>query len=185
MGSVKENLLTKGFSGRIGDEIVFRQVGNRTLFAKRPRKRTNLVQSAQATRFSKAVLYAKTVLLDDAIRAEYEEAAALAGFNSAYVAAVTDYLKDPIIALVYTDLYKGAAGDLIWITALDDFKIQSVTVTLQQPNGTLIEAGQAVAESSRWKYITTQPNATVAGTKVIVTAKDRPGQEVVAEKVLA
>jgi hypothetical protein len=143
------------------------------------------VQSAQATRFSKAVLYAKTVLLDDAIRAEYEEAALLAGLNSAYVAAVTDYLKNPVIALMYTDLYKGVAGDLIWITALDDFKIQSVTVTLQQPNGTLIEAGQAVADGGRWKYITTQPNATVAGTKVIVTAKDRPGQEVVAEKVLA
>jgi hypothetical protein len=185
MGFVKENLLTKGFSGRIGDEIVFRQLGNRTLFAKRPRKRTNLVQSAQTTRFSKAVLYAKTVLLDEAIRAAYVEAALHAGLNSAYVAAVTDYLKNPMIVLVFTDLYKGVAGDLIWITALDDFKIQRVTVTLQQPNGTLIEAGQAVAESGRWKYITTQSNATVAGTKVIVTAKDRPGQEAVAEKVLS
>jgi hypothetical protein len=77
MGSVKENLLTKGFSGRIGDEIVFRQVGGRTQFAKRPRKRTTLTpnQSAHRDAFLKAVYYAKSVLLDPVAKAEYQSLA--------------------------------------------------------------------------------------------------------------
>jgi len=184
MGSVKENLLTKGFSGKIGDEIVFRQVGNRTLFAKRPRKRNNLVPSAQAERFAKAVVYAKTALVDPAIRAEYENLAFQTGLNSAYVAALTDYLRKPVIALVNADLYTGAVGDVIWITAQDDFKIASVEVTLQGADGSVLETEQAVAEGGRWKYSAITANPVRTGTKVIVKAKDRPGQELVVEQVL-
>ena len=97
MGQVKENLLTKGFSGRIGDEIVFRQVGNRTTFAKRPRKRNSVTtnQAAQQAQFKKAVYYSKSVLLDPALREEYQNLANEANLKSAYTAVVTDYLKQP------------------------------------------------------------------------------------------
>lgn len=185
MGKVKENLLTKGFSGRIGDEIVFRQVGNRTLFAKRPRKRTSIAPSQQAQRdfFSKAVVFAKTMLLDPLIRADYQNRAKLAGLASAYSAAVTDYLKAPKINSIDTDYYKGAVGDIIWIIALDDFKLQSMTVTLQRADGSVIESGAAVLQEGRWKYIATQANA-IAGTKVLVVATDRPGKQAQLEKVL-
>jgi hypothetical protein len=185
MGSVKENLLTKGFSGKIGDEIVFRQVRNRTLFAKRPRKRNNPLPTEQSERFAKAVLYAKTALADPALRTEYENVAFLGGLNSAYVAALTDYLRKPVISLVYTDQYTGAIGEVIWITAQDDFKITSVEVSLQRPDGSVVETAQAVAEGGRWKFTSTKVNAVRTGTKVIVKAKDRPGQEVMVEQVLS
>jgi hypothetical protein len=185
MGQVKENLLTKGFSGRIGDEIVFRQVGNRTLFAKRPRKREEITPTPQTERFAKAVLYAKTVLFDPAVKEEYERMAEQAGFNSAYIAALTDYLKAPEIGLVHTDLYTGAIGSLIWITAVDDFKIKQVTVTLQRADGSVIETGEAISEDGRWKYAATQLNDVLIGTKVLVLAKDRAGKEATAEKVIA
>jgi hypothetical protein len=147
MGKVKENLLTKGFSGRIGDEIVFRQVKNRTVFAKRPRKSTIITpnQVSQRELFAKAVVFAKTMLLDPAIRADYQNRARQAGLASAYSAALTDYLKAPKINAIDTDYYKGAVGDVIWIVALDDFKIQRLTVTIQrwvagaQREGSLIQ----------------------------------------------
>lgn len=186
MGQVKENLLTKGFSGSIGDEIVFRQVGNRTMFGKRPRKRTVLSPGTQAQSdiFKKAVLYAKTKLLDPAIRADYAARAKQAGFKSAYVAALTDYLKDPVINSLETDYYTGAVGDIIWIISLVDFKIQHMTVTVYLPNGTVLETGVAVLEEGRWKYVTTQANAVLAGTKVVALAKDLPGKQTTLEKVM-
>lgn len=185
MGKVKENLLTKGFSGRIGDEIVFRQVKNRTLFAKRPRRSTIVSpnQLPQRELFSKAVVFAKTMLLDPLIRADYQNRAKLGGLASAYSAAVTDYLKAPKINSIDTDYYKGAVGDVIWIIALDDFKLQTVTVTLQAPDGSVIESGAAVLEEGRWKFIATQATALV-GVKVTVTATDRPGKEARLEKAL-
>lgn len=185
MGKVKENLLTKGFSGKIGDEIVFRQVGNRTMVAKRPRKSTIVSPKQQPQRdlFAKAVVFAKTMLLDPAIRADYQNRAKLAGLASAYSAAVTDYLKAPKINSIDTDYYKGAVGDVIWIIALDDFKLQSMTVTLQRADGSVIESGLAILEEGRWKYVVTQANAE-AGIKVIAVATDRPGKEARLEKVL-
>lgn len=183
MGKVKENLLTKGFSGKIGDEIVFRQVGNRTLFAKRPRRRIGSTSTPQRDLFAKAVVFAKTMLLDPAIRADYQNRAKLAGLASAYSAAVTDYLKAPKINSIDTDYYKGAVGDVIWIIALDDFKLQSMTITLQRADGSVIESGLAILEEGRWKYVATQANAE-AGIKIIAVATDRPGKEAHLEKVL-
>jgi hypothetical protein len=186
MGSVKENLLTKGFSGRIGDEIVFRQVGNRTMFAKRPRKRSTLTpgQTAHQQQFQNAVYYAKSALMDPAAKSVYQDMAKEANLRSAYNAAVTDFLKEPKIASVYTDNYKGVAGAVLFIAAVDMFKIQSVIVTIKRADGTVIETGQAVRDQENWKYVTTQPNASIPGTKIIVQAKDRPGKQATFEKVL-
>lgn len=184
MGKVKENLLTKGFSGKIGDEIVFRQVGNRTLFAKRPRKRLITEPTPQQELFAKAVVFAKTMLLDPAVRADYQNRAKLAGLASAYSAAVTDYLKLPKIDSIDTDYYKGAVGDIIWVIALDDFKLQTMTVTLFRADGSEIESGAAVLENGRWKYVAQQAHADLPGTRVVVTATDRPGREAQLEKEL-
>ncbi|MBI3231990.1 MAG: hypothetical protein HYZ51_02835 [Candidatus Doudnabacteria bacterium] len=186
MGKVKENLLTKGFSGRIGDEIVFRQVGNRTLFAKRPRKRTTISPNQQPQRelFRQAVLFAKTMLLDPLILADYKDRARLAGLASAYSAAMTDYLRAPQISSISTDYYKGAVGDVIWIIALDDFKLQKVSVVIQKADGSMLEQGDAVLEEGRWKYVATQAEPLPAGLKVVVTATDRPGKVAILEKLV-
>ena len=191
MGIVNENLLTKGFSGKIGDEIVFRQVKTRTgevvtRFAKRPRKRdaTTVREGEQRSVFQAAARYARTKLLYPDIKADYEMRAKLAGFKSAYVAAMTDFLKEPSITQIDTDLYKGVVGEVIWIISLDDFKIQKMTVTLQRPDGSVLESGEAVLEVGKWKYVTTQANANPAGTKVKALAVDRPGKVAVLEVVL-
>ena len=186
MGSVKDNLLTKGFSGRIGDEIVFRQVGKRTLVAKRPRRSTLLTpgQEAQRELFRKAVTFAKTMMLNPEVKADYEVRARLAGLASAYSAAVTDYLKVPQLSSIDSDYYQGAVGDVIWVIALDDFKLQRVTVAIERADGSVLESGEAELSNGRWKYEATQANASVVGSKVVVTAIDRPGRVALLEKLL-
>ncbi len=191
MGIVNENLLTKGFSGKIGDEIVFRQVKTRTgevrtRFAKRPRKRELLSpkEIARQSVFKEAATYARTKLLYPDIKADYLARAKQAGLKSAYVAAITDFLKAPSIAQIDTGYYTGVVADVIWVIVLDDFKIQKLTVTLQRPDASVIESGDAVLEEGKWKYVVTQANAAVAGTKVIALATDRPGKQAKLEKVV-
>lgn len=191
MGLVSENLLTKGFSGRIGDEIVFRQVKTRkgemlTRFAKRPRKRLTVTEgeAEQRSLFKDAATYARTKLLYPEIKADYVLRAKQAGLKSAYVAAITDFLKEPSISEIDASYYQGVVGDVIWIFSLDDFKIQKMTITLQLADGSVIESGDAMLEAGRWKYIITQANAALAGTKVQALVTDRPGKQAVLEKVV-
>jgi hypothetical protein len=48
----------------------------------------------------------------------------------------------------------------------------------------VLESGAAVANELKWRYTATVANATVAGSKVRLVAKDRRGQEVVLEIAL-
>lgn len=186
MGQVKDNVATKGFSGKLGDEFVFRQSGGRTMFAKRPRKRTTISenQQKQAGVFRDAVFYAKAALLDPIARAEYAALAKQYGLRSAYNAAVTDALKRPEVTYIYTERYSGKVGDVLFATMANDFKVKSLTVTVQRADGTVIETGPATPAENQWQYVVTQANAVVPGTKVIALATDRQGRMSTLEKVL-
>lgn len=186
MGIVRENLLTKGFSGKIGDEIVFRQMGNRTYFAKRPRKRTQVTanQAAYHAKFKDAVLYARIVLLDPTVRGAYEQMARQANVRGAFNMALIDYIKDPVIDSIKTDGYGGEVGRALFITSEQYFKLTEVTVTIMQVNGSILETGPAMKDNNAWKYITATPNPSPAGCRIIVNAKDRIGKQTIFEKVI-
>lgn len=186
MGRVIGNILTKGFSGKIGDEIVFRQVKGRTFMGKRPAKHSTktFAQAQQQGTFKKAVYYARTLLLDATARAYYTNIAKATGMRSAYNAAIKDYMTTPQIAAIYTDNYKGVPGNPIYIEANQNLKIKSLTVTITTATNVLIESGEAVPDQGQWMYITQQPNAVIAGTTISVTAKDRPGKIATLHKVL-
>lgn len=123
-------------------------------------------------------------LLDPAVKAVYQEVAKTANLRSAYTAAVTDYLKEPKIASVFTDNYKGEVGNVIFIAAVDQFKIQQMSITIMRADNTVIETGQPVVDQEQWRYVTTQPNSALAGSKIVIKAKDRPGKETTFEVVL-
>ena len=186
MGQVKENLLTKGFSGRIGDEIVFRQVNGRTTFSKRPRKRETFgpIQQQQQSKFQQASYYARTTLINPVQREEYARAAKLAGFKSAYVAALTDYMVEPKIANINVTAYKGTVGEAITFVAAHDFKVVEAVVTIKRADDTVIETGVAVLGEYGWLYLAQQANASVTGCKVMVTIKDRLNKTATEEVVM-
>jgi hypothetical protein len=179
MSKIQNNPLLKGVSGMLGNIIVFRETRGQMIMANRPKKSGTLTehQEAQKSRFLKAVQYARNQLLNAQSKAEYAARITLSK-HSAYLVAVTDYLTSPEVTVVDVSAYKGVAGDLIKVVAIDDFKVTGVEVIITDTNGTLIEQGQAVlpADSAdQWQYTITAPNAVLPGTKIIAHAVDKPG----------
>lgn len=189
MAHVKDNIVTEGFSGKLGNRIVFRQLGNRTIVAKRPLV-SGVVSEDQVLhrkRFRSAAAYAKAKMLDPASKAEYVLLAKQYALTSPFVAAVADYLTLPEIDTINTDHYSGAIGDVIMISSpTGPPKIASVQVSIIQPDDTVVETGQAIfsAADAAWKYVATVASAVVPGSKVKAVATDKPGNVVTKEKVL-
>ncbi|WP_320054697.1 hypothetical protein [uncultured Acetobacteroides sp.] len=155
MAEVKNNIVTQGVSGKLGDMIVFRQVHGRTIIAAKPKQseKKSEKQVEHQKRFQSAVIYGKAATADPAKKAEYE-AGKGDKYNSAYQVAVADFLNAPDIQEVNLKGYKGNVGDVITIRVTDDFKVAEVTVAIRNPDGTLLEKGNAVQQpgGADWCY---------------------------------
>lgn len=191
MTKIIDNLVTEGFSGKMGRQLVFRNVKGQTFAARRPksrqkRKKTE-TQLGLEMRFRKAVLYAKSILTDETIKAEYAEKAMNSPKKvSAYNLAMADYLNAPEISIIDLSNYAGNSGEMITVTAIDDFKVKSVSVEIVQSDDTPVEKGDAVQSLNglEWEYTTQSANALPAGSKVIVRAADLPGNVTLKETVI-
>lgn len=186
MGKIKNNVVTKGFSGKFGDDLVFRQVGNQTIFVKRtPVSSAPSARQAEVrNKFTEASLFASAALDNPQASLDYKLMAELQGLKSAYLAAVTDFLTDPEIASVFTGSYKGQVGDLFNIKSKIPYKITAIDVRILRPDGTVLESGKAVANELKWRYAATAENAQVPGSKLVLLARDRQGKESTFEQVL-
>src|SRR5260221_1225720 len=119
MGKIKKNRITKGFSGKYGDDIVFRQVDGQTIFA-RPGEITAAPTDKQMEvrkNFGEATNYANAAISNPQAGQDYKLMAAAQGLKNAYLAAVTDYLTVPEIGRGYIASYKEAVGDVINMTS--------------------------------------------------------------------
>ena len=186
MGKIKNNVVTKGFSGKLGDDLVFRQVDNQTIFAKRtlitgvPTARQTEIRN----KFTDASNFASAAIENEQASVMYKLMADVQGLKSAYLAAMTDYLTEPEIGGVYSAGYKGVVGDVFNIRPRVPYKIISIDVRIVDANGIAIEAGSAVTNELKWKYIATVANANVRGSRLILTARDRQDKETTFEQVL-
>lgn len=186
MAEVKNNIVTQGASGMLGDMIVFRQVNGKTIMATKPRQseKKSEKQIEHQARFQKATIYGRSAVAKPELKSEYEAAVGEKG-NSAYQVAVADFLNAPSIQEVNLSKYHGNVGDVISILVTDDFKVQRVEVEIHDPDGTLVEAGCAVAGFGvEWVYTATVKNASLAGDKITITAFDLPGNTDVEDKTL-
>ena len=188
MARSKFNVLTHGLSGLVGDMIVFRQRANKTIVCGKPRpssKAPTASALAIRDRFKRAAIYANSVMENPTLKAEYQLTAKLG--QSAYNMAFSDYQKAPEI---YQDIdletYTGAIGEMIEISAIDDFRVVSVHVKLTSAADAIIEQGLAVQSPNGldWVYTFTVENTEVTGSKLIITATDLPGNKTVLEKVM-
>ncbi|ATA75210.1 hypothetical protein [Capnocytophaga sp. H2931] len=172
MAQSKNNIVTHGLSGKVGDILVFSQRNGKTIVSKAPKKRKgedSEKQKQQQAKFQQAVLYGKAVLADDNQKALYETTG-----KKAYNVAVADLLNAPKIESINVSNYKGNAGDTIVIRATDDFKVVSVKVIIQNADGSLVEEGEAVLQGIDWIYIATAQNPDLSGDKIIIQASDIP-----------
>jgi len=186
MARSKRNVIVHNLSGKVGDLVLFRQRHGKTIMGKIPihNGKTTPKQKAVRETFLKAVHYAKASLKDPSLVELYSKKAG--GGITPFNLAVTDFCKAPVIDDISTAAYTGAAGSQIIVQATDDTKVTGVKVSITGGNGQLVEEAPAIQdpETGYWLYTATIANATMAGSKIIVTAKDIPGNATSAEKVL-
>jgi hypothetical protein len=189
MPKIGNNPIMQGLSGMLGDVVVYRQQRGVMVMSNRPKKRDEPTdhQKVQSSKFKRAAAYANGQMDIPEAKAEYDERIDNKKFLSGYSVAVADYLKGPEITLVDTSGYTGQAGDLILVDATDNFKVTSVNVEIRSAADALIEQGAAVQDPLNelsWNFTATQANAQLAGTKIIVKAKDKPNNITTKDMVL-
>ncbi len=187
MAIVKNNIVTQGLSGKLGDTLVFRQRADKTIVAKAPIARgphgTEPQLAARHT-FQMASVYGKAISADPVTKAPYQ--AATKEGQTAYNIAVADFFLAPDIQEIDISAYNGQPGDIIKVRATDDFKVKSVKVSIENEDGTLLEEGNAKQEgdSEEWIYTATLINTTLAGDKITITATDNPDNMTIDELTL-
>ena len=183
---VVDNDLVMGSSGRIGKMLVFRQMAGKTIIAKRGIRTAPPSEDQEAVKelFREAAIYAKKVS-DDPSRKSLYEAVAKPG-QSAFNLALADFCKAPVIKKITLDDYNGEIGDTLLVRAIDNFRVESVTINIMDENGTEIETGQAVLQENGldWLYTTMADNPAPQGSTVKVTATDLPGNKTVEQKLV-
>jgi len=177
MAKVGNNIVVTGLSGKLGNLIVFRSHGTKTVVAQAPQKREGEPTQAQEqhqTRFQEAILYGKASITDAEKKAAYKASAE--DGQSAFNVAVADFLRAPHIDEIDVSHYSGQANDYIGIRAVDDFKVTEVTVSIFNSDGSEVEHGAASAQTDgSWRYVVTTTNESLSGDKIIVRVSDLPG----------
>ena len=180
MAESKNNVVTHGLSGKVGDMLVFSQRHGKTVVSRKPRINENRELSAEQEqhkrKFQQAIIYAKSAVADVSTKAAYdaERKPGMSAFN----VAVADLLNAPDIESIDLSAYHGNIGDLIVVQVMDDFKVASVTITISNADGSEVESGNAVQNTDNalnWTYSATQNNPSLTGDKITVVVSDLPG----------
>ena len=164
MARIKNNFAMEGMTGKIGNIFVYRHRNGKTIVSKTPNKTAPLSekQKGQTQRFKLAINYAS------------QEAKKKQNV-SAYNVAVADYLTSPIINNIDYSGYTGDVTNQKIIIELDNnTKVIKVNVKIVAKDKSTLEEGEATLLKGKWQYATTSVNATVQGTKIIVSVTDRP-----------
>ncbi len=172
MSNTKENVLTRTYKGKFGDQVVFRNRGELSIMAKPPKKSLTSASDAQLLvrrRFKVASRWAKQALQDPATLATYTAMAS--GMKSPYVMAVTNYLCPPEVREIVTSGYKGNPGNTISVVATDDFRVTGVNIKITDAYGILIEQGSCTEDLSADCWVFTATTAISNTTGVVVTAE--------------
>lgn len=155
MALVKGNALTKGWTGKFGD-ILYKQIGTKTFAYPIPRQPKKQSQKQRSTRdrFREATEYAHMMMLDEKKKAYYKQLARKLKVPNAYTAAITDYMRKPVISSVDARQYTGKPGGEILIVAeKKQIKLESVNVIISSEDHEIIEHGAAQHNSTRgWYY---------------------------------
>ena len=178
MAKVGDNIVTTGLSGKLGNLIVFRNHGGKTVVStvsQKKRGEPSEAQEKQRLKFQEAILYGQSVIADKATKDSYQ-ASAQDG-KTAYNVAVADFLNAPSINEIDVSHYTGQPGSYIQIRAIDDFLVKEVSVAIHNGDGTEVESGMALPQPGTiwWRYTATDKSTSLAGSKIVVRVTDLPG----------
>ena len=143
MAKIVNNPLTSTFSGQVGDDIIFRRIGNRTFVAKKGinTKPATPAQRGRRNLFTHAQLYASQMLENPEKNQWYSIVAKVNGMRNAQLAAVKDFMSKPEIDTTNTKGNTDNLGDVIHIKPKMLLKITRIEVTLYRAGGVAFESG--------------------------------------------
>lgn len=180
MAIVKRGLVTKGLSGALGKEIVFRQIGGQTIVGVMPTRGSaepTAKQKAQREKFGRAIRYARTQMGNPEVMNFYKEVSKTREGSTVMSVAVGDYFNAPEI-----DSIKMNSGVVI-IAATDDVKVTGVAISHYDGQGNLLESAGATNDGGiEWTCALTQSPA--KGNKVVAVASDLAGNQTTKEQVI-
>lgn len=185
MTKVYGNLITKGASGQLGKQIVFRQSQGDTIMSKFPQFKKSIEESelskANKLRFKSAVMYAKKALNDPELKQSYKKKCK--PHQNAYTRAVEDFLNAPVVEEIDLSAYTGEPDSYIRVYATDDFRVNRVLIRIENQQSEVVETGAAVREGNTdwWRFTVTGPHPLSGNGKVAVSAFDLPGNEAMSE----
>ena len=179
MARVHNNFLTKGLSGMIGQQMVFRSWKGKTYLSIAPKKPTkqSAKQKENRSKFQMATGYAKRMMTDPVMKAEYKKIADKLKLPNAYTAAITEYMRKPEIYKLDLAKYTGKADEEIKVKASKNgFDIQEVEVVIIDKDGEVIEGGKATKGIvGDWTYRTKVQVEDKETTRYLVRIRERTG----------
>jgi hypothetical protein len=186
MAKSKNNVVTHGLSGKIGNMLVFSQRAGKTVVStlSHVKHEPTELQKQHQRRFQQAILYGKASIADADMKEAYRLSAEPG--QSAFNVAVADFFNAPDIEHIDLSRYTGNVGDKISVRASDDFAVGEVVVRITNADGSLVEEGAAKPDATgyEWTYTATQPNQNLEGDRIEVLAFDTPGNVAREEHVL-
>ena len=170
MAKVVDNILVRGLSGKLGDQVVFRRLRDgRTIVCNKPdfsHRKLSKAQKEHHKRFQAAAAYARDASCTNPIYAKLAEGT----MKNAYNVALGDWFHSPVIHSVERK------GSSIHIEATDDVMVASVQVKILNEAGKVVERGQGIrGEGDWWEYTPSSKG------KAVVEARDLPGNVAKAE----
>jgi hypothetical protein len=144
MPKVRKNVVIRGLSGMLGDQIVFRHMRDgSTVVAAKPDfsgRKFSGEQVSHQERFREAAAYAQAAAKREPIYAEL----AAGTMKNAYNVALSDWFNPPVIHEVRRD------EGVIRVRASDNVKVAGVQVKVLDAAGVVVAEGEAVQVDSEW-----------------------------------
>jgi hypothetical protein len=161
------------------NQVVYKKRGN-TVYAAAwptvdPKRKPTAGQANVQNATKRCNAYATEAIKDPELKAAYKAVAQ--GRQNAHNMAFKDARWPPEVTSILTDIYKGAIGDIIIVTAVDDFKVVSVKVAIYDRSNELIEEGECAGDGKYFVYTATKKNPHIKGCVIRATAYDLPGNE--------
>jgi hypothetical protein len=175
MAKSLNNIVMHGASGKLGNQIVFRQgKGGQTIIAVKPAagRNFNATQQVHQDAFRNAIAYAKTAK-DENIYLTKAQGTTMTAFN----AAVADWFNKPEVLEIDTANWTGNPGQTIRVKAQDDISVTKVHVQIADGTGILEQGDAVAADGLWWEYTTTATVPTVTTATVKATVYDLPGND--------
>jgi hypothetical protein len=178
MSNSNENVLARKLHGKFGDQLIFKTRNNKSFVSNVPKNyKKTPVGNQQGTRdnFRMATKWAKKVLANPSMEEAYRSKEGKG--RTAFVVAITDYLKPPRIAEIDASDFSGRVGDKIRVVAFDEINVKQVTLTVTDPQGNVIEESTCVPDGDDmyWDFTLTVAIPTLNGIELTARAQDNPG----------